>query len=297
MNMSRLFLATAVAAVVPVLAVAQAKPQRLQFEAASIRPTPTVEIGVKIGMHTDGAQVRFDFLSLRDLTRIAWQVKDYQVTGPDWIASERYTVTAKVPEGNFTEDQKREMLQNLLIDRFGLKYHNEKKEFAVYALEQGKNGVKMKETAPDANGEATPAPKGINVSASGSEKGVFVDLGGGAYFTFTDNKFVGHKITMPRVVDSLAMYLEKPLVDQTGLPADKAYDLTLAITSDDYRVMLIRSAIHAGIQMPPQALQIADGSIDSFYSALDTAGLKLEAKRAPIDVIVVDSANKAPSDN
>jgi uncharacterized protein (TIGR03435 family) len=297
MTMSRLFLATAVAAVVPVLAVAQTKPQRVQFEAASIRSTPVLEAGVKLGMHSDGAQVRFDFLSLRDLTRIAWQVKDYQVLGPDWIASERYTVTAKVPEGNFTEDQKREMLQNLLLDRFGLKYHNEKKEFAVYALEQGKNGVKMKETPPEASGEAAPPPKGLNVSASGSEKGVFVDLGGGAYFTFTDNKFVGHKITMPRVVDSLAMYLEKPLVDQTGLPADKAYDLTLPITSDDYRVMLIRSAIHAGIQLPPQALQIADGSIDSFYSALDTAGLKLESKRAPIDVIVVDSANKAPSDN
>lgn len=297
MTMSRLFLATAVAAVVPVLAVAQAKPQRLQYEAASIRSTPVLEAGVKLGVHADGAQVRFDFLSLRDLTRIAWQVKDYQVTGPDWIASERYTVIAKVPEGRFTEDQRREMLQNLLIDRFNLKYHKEKKEFAVYALEQGKNGVKMTETPADASGEAAPPSKGINVSASGSEKGVFVDLGGGAYFTFTDNKFVGHKITTPRIVDSLAMYLEKPLVDETGLPADKAYDLTLPITPDDYRVMLIRSAIHAGIQLPPQALQLADGPIDSFYSALDTAGLKLESKRAPIDVIVVDSANKAPGDN
>ena len=297
MTMSRLFLATAVAAVVPVLAVAQAKPQRLQYEAASIRSTPVLEAGVKLGVHADGAQVRFDFLSLRDLTRIAWQVKDYQVTGPDWIASERYTVIAKVPEGRFTEDQRREMLQNLLIDRFNLKYHKEKKEFAVYALEQGKNGVKMTETPADASGEAAPPSKGINVSASGSEKGVFVDLGGGAYFTFTDNKFVGHKITTPRIVDSLAMYLEKPLVDETGLPADKAYDLTLPITPDDYRVMLIRSAIHAGIQLPPQALQLADGPIDSFYSALDTAGLKLESKSAPIDVIVVDSANKAPGDN
>jgi uncharacterized protein (TIGR03435 family) len=297
MNMSRVAVIVAVAAALPIYSFAQPKPQRLQFEAASIRSTPTLEAGVKLGMHSDGAQVRFDFLSLRDLTRIAWQVKDYQIVGPDWIASERYTVTAKVPEGNFTEDQKREMLQNLLIDRFGLKYHNEKKEFAVYALEQGKNGIKMKETPTDASGEAPPPPKGLNINASGSEKGVFVDLGGGAYFTFTDNKFVGHKINMARIVDSLAYYLEKPLVDQTGLPADKTYDLTLPITPDDYRVMLIRSAIHAGIQLPPQALQLADGPIDSFYSALDSVGLKLEAKRAPIDVIVVDSANKTPSDN
>jgi uncharacterized protein (TIGR03435 family) len=297
MTMSRLFVAAAVAAVVPVLAVAQAAPQRLQFEAASVRPTPTADLGVKIGMHADGAQMRFDFLSLRDLTRIAWQVKDYQILGPDWIASERYTVTAKVPAGNFTEEQKREMLQNLLIDRFGLKYHREKKEFAVYALEQGKNGVKMKETPADAGGEAAPAPKSLDISASGSERGVYVDLGGGAYFSFADNKFVGHKITMPRIVDSLAMYLDKPLIDETGLPADQPYELTLAITPEDYRVMLIRSGIHAGVQLPPQALQIAEGPIDSFYSALDTAGLKLESKRAPVDVIVVDSANKTPTEN
>ena len=102
---------------------------------------------------------------------------------------------------------------------------------------------------------------------------------------------------MARIVDSLAYYLEKPLVDQTGLPADKTYDITLAITPDDYRVMLIRSAIHAGIQLPPRALQLADGPIDSFYSALDSAGLKLESKRAPIDVIVVDSASKTPTEN
>lgn len=188
------------------------------------------------------------------------------------------------------------MLQNLLLDRFALKYHKEKKEFAVYALEQGKNGVKMQETPADANADAAPS-KGLNINASGSERGVFVDLGGGAYFTFTDNKFVGHKITMPRIVDSLAFYLEKPLVDQTGLPADKAYDLTLPITPDDYRVMLIRSGIHAGVPLPPQALRLADNPIDSFYSALDGVGLKLESKRAPIDVIVVDSANKTPSDN
>ena len=297
MTMSRFFVATAVAAVVPVLALAQAKPPRLQFDAASIRQTPVLEAGVKLGMHSDGVQVRFDFLSLRDLIHLAWQMKDYQVLGPDWIASERYTVTAKLPEGNFTDEQKREMLQNLLIDRFALKYHTEKKEFAVYALEQGKNGIRMKETPVDANAADAAPPRGLNISASGSEKGVFVDLGQGAYFTFADNKFVGHKITIPRIVDSLAMYLDKPLVDQTGLPADTAYDLTLPITPEDYRVMLIRSAIHAGIQLPPQAMQLADGSIDSFYSALDSAGLKLESKRAPIDVIVVDSANKAPTEN
>lgn len=297
MSMSRIAVIAAVAAAIPVFSFAQAKPQRLEYEVASIKQSPVLEAGVKIGLHTDGSMLRFDFLSLRDCIRIAWGVKDFQVLGPDWIASERYTINAKLPEGSFTEDQRREMLQNLLLDRFGLKFHKDKKEFAVYALEQGKNGIRMKETPPDANAADAAPAKGLSVSASGSEKGVFVDLGQGAYFTFADNKFVGHKLTMPRIADTLAMYLDKPMVDMTGVPDTKTWELTLEITSDDYRVMLIRSAIRAGVTLPPEALRLAEAPIESFYTALDTAGLKLESKRAPLDVIVVDQVNKVPLEN
>ena len=67
MNMSRF--AAALAVFLPLLASAQAKPQPLEYEVASVRPAPPMEAGVKIGMHTDGSQIRFDYLSLRDCMR------------------------------------------------------------------------------------------------------------------------------------------------------------------------------------------------------------------------------------
>lgn len=297
MKMSRLSLRTAAvafAAFVPVLAGAQQTP-KLEYEVASIRPAQQLDASVKIGLHTDGSQLRFDYLSLRDCIRIAWQIKDFQVVGPDWVATDRYIISAKLPEGRFSEDQRREMLRNLLIERFGLKFHNDKKEFNVYALELGKNGLKLKETPPEAS-DAAPA-KGVDVSASGSAAGVYVDMGGGSYYSFANDRLIGHKLTMTRMADTLSFYTDKPTVNETGLPDDKAYDFSFDISSDDYRVMLIRSAIRAGVTLPPEALRLADGPTDSLFSALDAAGLKLEAKRAPLDVMIVDSANKTPSEN
>jgi uncharacterized protein (TIGR03435 family) len=275
----------------------QTKPSHLEFEVASVRPAPPMDASVKIGMHTDGAQVRFDFLSVRDCMRIAWQVKDFQIIGPDWIASDRFNITAKVPEGGASQEQVREMLRNLLMERFKLTFHPDKKEFAVYALVLGKNGLKMQETAPDALTDAAPAKGGLSVNASGSAAGVFVDLGQGSYYTFANNKLVGHKLTMPRIADTLGAYMDKPVVDMTGLPDNKNYDFSLDITSDDYRVMLIRSAIKAGVSLPPEAMHLADGSIDSLYSALDTTGLKMDPRKAPLDVMVIDHADKTPTEN
>jgi uncharacterized protein (TIGR03435 family) len=301
--MHRTAVLTAVAALVPVSllpvsALAQSSPSHLEFEVASIRPSPPIDASVKVGMHTDGAMVRFEALSLRDCMRIAWAVKDFQIIGPDWIASDRFNISAKVPEGGgANEDQRREMLRNLLQERFKLTFHNEKKEFAVYALELGKNGLKMKETVVDPAAESAAPAKGLNISGGGSAAGVYVDLGGGSFYSFADNKLVGHKLAMSRISDTLAAYMDKPVVNMTGLPDTKVYDFTLEITPDDYRVMLIRSAIRAGVTLPPEALRLADGSIDSFYSALDLVGLKMTPRRAPLDVMVIDHADKSPAEN
>lgn len=286
----------AAAIFLPAIALAQTAPSGLQFEVASVRPAPPLDQSVKIGVHTDGSQVRFDYLSLRDCIRIAWQVKDFQVVGPDWIATDRYIINAKVPAGGANQDQRAEMLRNLLLDRFKITFHKEKKEFQVYGLELAKGGLKMKETEPDGTENAPPA-NGANVNAQGSAAGVFVNLGGGAYFTFADNKLVGHKLDMTRISDTLASYMDKPVVNLTGLDDTKHYDFSFDITPDDYRVMLVRSAIRAGVNLPPEALRLADGPIDSLYSAMDAVGLKMNPQKAPIDVIVVDKADKNPTEN
>src|SRR3954462_1851477 len=71
----------------------------VEFEVASIRPSAPEDGRVNVGMHIDGAQVRFSFLSLRDCMRIAYEVKNYQLMGPDWIVSDHFNISAKLPEG------------------------------------------------------------------------------------------------------------------------------------------------------------------------------------------------------
>jgi uncharacterized protein (TIGR03435 family) len=298
MNMTRTAVISALAVFLPAFALAQAAPARPEFEVASIRPAAPQDARVDIGMHIDGSQVRFNFLSVRDCMRIAWKVKDYQVVGPDWVGSDRFNITAKVPDGGANQDQVAIMLQNLIKDRFKLTYHMDKKDFAVYALVAAKGGMKLKETPPDdAADGATASKSNLNVTASGSAAGVSVSFGNGSYYNFGNNKLVGHKLSMEQIVETLSRYMDKPLIDMTGAPATAFYDFSFDITSDDYRVMLIRTALKAGVSLPPEAARLADMPIDSLYTAMEASGLKLDSRKAPLDVFIVDHADKTPTEN
>jgi uncharacterized protein (TIGR03435 family) len=87
---------------------------------------------------------------------LAYKVKRHQVVAPDWVFTERYDILAKMPEGS-NKDQVPEMLQLLLAERFGLKFHRESKEQSIYALVVGKGGHKMKEAPPDEDGAKSSA--------------------------------------------------------------------------------------------------------------------------------------------
>src|SRR5271157_4406321 len=262
----------------------QTPPERPEFEVASIKPAPPLTgPTVNLGVHIDGAQYRVNSFALKDYIRIAYEVKDYQVVGPDWIGAERYDISAKIPAGGASRDKVHEMLQNLLADRFGLKLHRDHKEFPVYALVVAKGGLRMKETPPDSeadHAEALKAPVEVNVD--GGPRGVGGSLGNGASFSFGDNKFEATKIDMSRMADMLSRFLDRPVVDMTELKG--TYDLKLELTAEDYRAMLIRSAIAAGVTLPPEALRLLDGATDdSLHSALGALGLKLEPRKAPLE--------------
>jgi uncharacterized protein (TIGR03435 family) len=78
-----------------------------------------------------------------------------------------------------------------------------------------------------------------------------------------------------------------------------AYNVAFDLAPEDYRVMLIRAATAAGLVLPPDTLRVLDGSPSpaSLFEGLTSFGLKLEASRAPLDVLVVDSARKTPTEN
>ena len=273
--------------------LAQAPPNP-KFEVASVRPSqPTGTDRVDIGVHRDGAQMRIVSLPMRDYIARAYRVKLYQVTGPEWLTSERFDVNAKLPEGS-NPDQLPEMLQSLLEERFQIKLHREKKDLPVYALTIGKPPLKIQESALD---PAAPAPKGTaNVTASGSAAGVSVDLGNGSYYTFADGKFEIKKVAMDMLARQLERYVDRPILDMTNLTG--TYDLTFAVTPEDYQTMLIHAAVNAGMMLPPQVLQLLDNSsIASLMDGLQQLGLKLDARKAPLDVLVIDQMSKTPTEN
>lgn len=285
--------------IIPILAAAaafaQSGPKLPEFEVASIRPAPLDLQNVHIGIRVDGAQVHIAGYSLKDYVRVAYRVKDYQVEGPEWIASERYNVDATLPAGA-TRDQVNDMLQSLLRDRFKVEFHRIKKEFPVYALVVSKGGAKIKESAVDSATAAALAKPPDNVNASGSAAGVFVAVGPGASYVFADNKITAQRLSMSRFADILARFVDKPVVDMTNLAS--YYDFTLNVTEEDYRAMLIRSAITAGVELPPQVLQMAAKDVpESLAASMQSVGLKLDNRKAPLDVIVVDRAEKSPVDN
>lgn len=276
---------------------AQTPQPRVEFEVASIRPSDPVLSAAdasKIGLHIDGAQVNLGKLSLNDYLGMAYKVKLYQISGPDWMASERFDINAKLPAGSKGE-QIPEMLQTLLTDRFGMKFHREMKDFPVYALVVEKTGLKMKESPPEP-GDSSGERKSFDVSTSVSQTGTTINYGNGMYIMFGNNAFEGKKVPGFAIAEMLARFVDRPVVDTTELKGN--YDFKMQFAPEDFIAMMMRGAVAAGIALPPEALKLIDASNgDSLFTALETLGLKLEQRKAPIDVLVIDHIEKAPSDN
>jgi uncharacterized protein (TIGR03435 family) len=274
------------------LVFAQASPS---FEVASIRPASEQINQVNAGLRIAGSQVRVTAMSLKDYIGMAYGVRPQQIDGPDWLGQARFDLAATIPSGGSAE-QFPEMMRTLLADRFHMKMHRESREFPVYALGVAKDGAKIqptKVTPVEAMAEKAPA---VNVAASGSGAGVAVDLGGGSSFTFGNNRLAATKMTMASYAELLTRFVDRAVIDQTGLTGE--YDVVLDIAPEDYMGLMIRSAVNAGVTLPPQALRMLDGAnTDPLSGPLRNVGLTLESRRAPLDVVVVDSIAKTPTEN
>jgi uncharacterized protein (TIGR03435 family) len=297
----------------------------LAFEVASVKPAgpldpAAIQAGkMRIGMKVDGALCDIGSFSLRDLIRTAYEVKDYQITGPDWLGSplsaQRFNIQATMPEGA-TEKQVPQMLQTLLAERFKLVIHRESKDHSVYALVVGKGGSKMKEAEPDPpTPETPPEPKkGEMVMGQGSSqvrisgsmengKGVTVNGGpqGQMKMSMVDGRMhmEAAKMSMSTLAEFATRFVDRPVVDMTELKGN--YQVTLDLTMDDLKNI----ARAAGMAMPPGGgastgpgpAEAADPSGSSIFMSLQQMGLKLESRKAPMDVIVIDHLEKSPTDN
>ena len=284
---------------IAVLACASAFAQapRQEFEVASIKPSNTAAVDrMSVGVHLDGAQVHVGSFSLKDYLLMAFGIKIYQLDGPDWLSSARFDIDAKVPAGIEKPDI-RLMMRSLLEDRFGLKTHEGTKDLPVYALVLASDGLKMQESKVDPSDPPFTRDSGssVDVKATGGREGVNLNYGHGTTFAFANNKIEGRRLVMPLFVDILGRFTDRPVIDKTGLT--EAYDFTIDLSQEDYMAMLIRSAVNAGVTLPPEAMRLMNSSDDTLVMALRRLGLKLENRKAPIDTIVVDEMRKTPTAN
>ena len=266
------------------------------FEVASIKPAaPQTEGRFMVRMGGDAGRIDYVNVSLRDLIRQAYDVKDYQVVAPDWTNSARFDVQAKIPPDT-SKEAKALMMQALLAERFGLKVHKESKEVAVYSLIVGKNGPKLKEAE-----DAPPPPPGASGPGQGGPGP------GGRGMTRMMMQPAGRMrlsskwMTMATFAEMLSNQVGKPVFDNTGITG--RYDIDLEFKPEEGMGM----GMMRGMPMPmprgdgggePHGPALDGVEAPSIFTAVqDQLGLKLEGKKGPIETIVVDHAEKVPTEN
>jgi uncharacterized protein (TIGR03435 family) len=274
-------------------ALAQAPEPKLEFEVASVKPFSVAQTDapVTLGARIDGAQARLVGLTMRDLLAMAYRVKIYQLSGPEWITSERYDINAKMPAG-VSPDKLPEMSQSLLGDRFGVKVHREKKEMSVYVLAMGKPPLRLKNSVIDKD---APPPTSFSSTGTGSAQGVAINLGNGSSFSFAGGKFEGKKVTAPQIAGILERFSDRPVMDLTELKG--TYDFEFNVSPEETQTLMIHAAVAAGVQLPPQALRLLEGGGNPIESGAEQLGLKIESRKMPVDVIVIDQIQKMPTEN
>jgi len=186
-----------------------AQNETLKFEVASIKEHVfNGRGGGFVGTRISGSLVTVSTSTLKRLIQNAYQLQPYEVAcGPAWFNDNlpTYDITARVPDGRTpTDDEARQMLQALLIDRFKVMFHRETRELNGYTLVIGKNGPKLKPT-------------------SGERSGARISIG-------TVRRTEATDMSLSQFIGGLRADLNGPVVDQTGL--DGRYDFQLEYIAD-----------------------------------------------------------------
>jgi bla regulator protein BlaR1 len=257
---------------------------RPQFEVASIKPSFSDGI-----MHVRPLPGRLTAdATLQVLMQYAYGVQAFQLLGgPSWLTSARYEIDARA-DATVNRDQLFLMLQSLLEDRFHLKTHRDMKELPVFILASNRGGLKLPapkegvcvDSAADAAVEwagGRMAAPGELQPAKGRCGSAIVVLGpGGAHMR-------GGKIAVSELVRMLSMLLGRSVLDKTGFTA--LFDVQLDFVPDETT---------PAMPPPPPGSGISDVSIAQALQ--QQLGLRLESTKGPVEVIVVDQAER-PSAN
>ena len=248
-------------------ALAQTPPT---FEVASVKAAaPCCALGQEsvVFPRPKAGEDRIDFryVTLRYCIAFAFRVEDYQISGPPWLADAPFDIEAKGPEGT-RHTQLPDMLQNLLAERFGLRIHREAKDVSALALVITKGGPKLKQSV-------------IGKDDTGPSFSMAMSYDGAG-------RMEVKRASMSEFARYLSACIHRPVKDLTGL--DGRYDLDPDFSPEDGRGMAIVTVNDA---------QPISDSVVSIYTSIKKFGLKLESRRLPLEVIVVDQVEKTPTEN
>jgi uncharacterized protein (TIGR03435 family) len=209
---------------------------------------------------SDPSLAMFASIDLSSLVAMAFDVERHQLSGPEWLSAARFDITARVPLGA-TQDQYRRMLQDLLIERFKLVFHRDKKELQMYELVVAKNGPKLDEAPidPATRNDGLKPPHPIPVLPPGFRGPVNVTL---------------DKVTMEPLANDLGGLLGEPVADATGLTGTYTVNLHVFLGPS-----------------PPL------GAEDIFEALEAQLGLRLVQKKRLIDIVVIDHIERTPTEN
>jgi bla regulator protein blaR1 len=229
------------------------------FEVASIKPNKS---GIGVSSWNDHkGRLTGTNITLEGYIRQAYEVRSYQISGPAWIKSERYDITAK-PAGVANADQVRLMMQDLLAERFKLTLHREKKMLPVYELVVAKAGPKLQIIETDVHHTS---------SSANSNPG----------------RVYAQHMSMAQFAEVLSHQTDRPVIDATALKG--TYNFKLVWTPDDKQSNSPGQTNGSGTN---------DGDAPSIFTAVEEQlGLKLEARKAPAQMLVIDHIEKIPTEN
>jgi len=255
----------------------------LSFEVASVKRADPPVIGESHSSRFSGKGVDAHYIPLRICITYAYGVKDFQVSAPAWMSYEMYDIVAKPPAGTKSEQDVREMLQTLLAERFKLQVHRETKEFQGFALVVGKDGPKLAAEAPDDPDAPITRNDPRGRLPRDSYRTSSLHGGGG--------KFEARGMNMDGLAGVLSRLLGRPVANTTELP--DRYDLSFEYSRDDAQ----GGGLIGVVGGPPREPPAGSDPGTSVFKSIQKLGLRLEPRKVPLEVIVVDHAERKPTKN
>jgi uncharacterized protein (TIGR03435 family) len=259
------------------------------FEAASVKPNKSGDARVILVPQPGGRLIGTN-VTAAVLIQFAYDLPDFQVFGgPNWLNSDRFDVVAKA-EGDPPLEQKRLMVRRLLAERFRLTAHTETRALPIYALvmarSDGRMGPQLRRTDADCARAAPPSFLGVGPSPSnGPPPCGFFGMAAGTDFRSGRGGFAFRGLTMAALAKILVPMVRRSVSDQTGLTSyfDAEFDFLAEI----------------GPPPPPPGLPdpFDRASFLSVFTVLpEQLGLKLDARRGPVEVLVIDRAEQPTPD-